>query len=70
MTQNGITEADITINGVQLTFAQSMTLRVAIGGFLMDLQGSLAEDKHGRAMVGLYRSHIHDVANLMNLNQP
>ena len=30
-------EADITISGIPLTFAQSMTLRVAIGQFLLTL---------------------------------
>lgn len=34
---NGLYEADVTINGERLTFAQSMTLRVAIGSFLMSL---------------------------------
>lgn len=32
---NTMTEADITVNGVELSFAQSMTLRVALSSFLM-----------------------------------
>jgi len=30
-----MTEADVTVNGVELDFAQSMTLRVAVSSFLM-----------------------------------
>lgn len=30
-------EADIRINGAQLSFTQSMTVRVALGSFFLDL---------------------------------
>lgn len=33
-------EADVSINGVELNFAQSMTLRVAVSSFLMSCQNT------------------------------
>lgn len=52
------TEADVTINGTKLNFAQSMTLRVALNDFLMTLSdpeyaealGKIAEGYQARAL--------------------
>lgn len=41
---NGPGEAKITINGVELNFAQSMTVRVAIESFAISL-GDFGEDE-------------------------
>lgn len=35
--QTGWVEAEVIINGVQLTFAESLTLRVAVTSFLMQV---------------------------------
>jgi hypothetical protein len=51
-------EPDITINGVSLTTAQAMTVRVAIESFAMSLDEGLGDDDHGRAMVKNYRAAI------------
>ena len=48
-------EAEITINGITLTLAQSMTVRVAVSSFLMSLQESgLGDDEHGKTMTASY----------------
>jgi len=51
----GWTEADIVINGHKLTFAESMTLRVAIGSFRIGLS-----DKHMREGIGEMLAHNYD----------
>lgn len=63
-------EADIIINGVKLTDAQAMTLRVAIGGWLMDLQNPdhLGTDEHGRFMTAAYRLRASEIQDLIFLN--
>lgn len=50
-----LTEADITINGQHLTDAESMTLRVALQNFLMELdENGLGEDQIGKALKSGY----------------
>lgn len=60
--KTGWTEADITINGQQLSFAESLTLRVAIGSFQMGLTADgLGDDQHGKAMVESYLAHTNSI---------
>lgn len=48
-------EATVTINGITLTTAESMTLRVAIASFLTDLSANgLGDDEHGKFMKDAY----------------
>ena len=54
-------EADVIINGVRLTEAQAMTLRVAISGFLP----ACGDDDHGRFMSAAYRKAKLEIFNLM-----
>ena len=63
-------EADITINGVALSYSQSMTLRVALTGFLMDLAdpNHLGTDEHGQTMTKLYRQRASEIQDLIFLN--
>jgi hypothetical protein len=55
-------EPTITINGVLLTNAEAMTVRVAIENFAMDLRNDgLGEDEHGRTMTRLYLAQIDEI---------
>lgn len=59
-------EPKITINGVELTSAQSMTVRVAINSFLMDMiNDGLGDDEHGKHMVKGYCLRCAEVNLLM-----
>ena len=66
------TEPDITINGVHLTTAEAMTVRVALGAFAMDLENenALGDDGHGHAMRDGYRAAIRDIFALMAAAEP
>lgn len=59
-------EAHVVINGVILTEAQSMTVRVAIENFDADLKGgSLGEDQHGVAMTAAYMARISEIRSAL-----
>lgn len=64
-------EADIVINSVRLTFAQSMALRVAVTSFLVDL-----DDPERMADLGeigpLYQARLGEVQDIIvdPLNDP
>ena len=58
-------EPIITINGVQLTTAESMTMRVAIGSFLISIQSGLGDDEHGRIMTEGYTRCCNEIHRLM-----
>jgi hypothetical protein len=61
-------EAAITINGVPLTTAQAMTVRVALGSFAMDLQNHhLGGDEHGEAMTRGYLAAIYEIHQMMRI---
>jgi hypothetical protein len=61
-----MSEPTITINGVTLTTAQTMTVRVAIESFAMDLQsGVLGKDAHGKAMTKGYLARIAEIRILI-----
>lgn len=55
-------EPTVTINGIMLTEAQAMTVRVAIESFAMSLKSDgLGDDAHGKEMVKLYGRRINDI---------
>ena len=63
-------EADIEINGWQLTPAQSMTLRVAMESFAGDLDHhGLGEDDRGKDMTAAYLDRISEIRVSMYKNQ-
>ncbi len=62
-------EADIFINGVKLTPAQSMTVRVAISSLQMSLQEGLGDDEHGRAMTSRYQKACREINSAILRNQ-
>lgn len=52
-------EANITIGGVPLTEGQSMTIRVALQNFALDLHASgLGRDETGKVMADAYLTCI------------
>lgn len=61
------TEPAMTINGVPLTTAQAMTVRVALGAFAMDLQnGGLGNDQTGHEITQGYLTAISQLHRLMH----
>jgi hypothetical protein len=59
-------EARITINDVPLTTLQSMTVRVALATFAMDLNDAgLGDDEHGTIMTQSYLAAIRAIHRLM-----
>jgi len=60
------TEANIMINGEKLTFAQSMTVRVAMSSFTLSLQADgLGDDEHGNHMYKSYLKNIREINKLI-----
>lgn len=60
-------EATISINGRLLTYAESMTVRVALGAFLISLSGEgLGTDVVGRGICEGYKRCIRDVLNIVH----
>lgn len=62
-------EARITINGVELTIGQSMTLRVALQSFAMNLRkNGLGDDETGKAIAKGYLARLNEINNLIMKN--
>ena len=60
-------EASITINGTRLTYAQLITVRMALDSFLNDLQQKgLGEDKLGKEILQFYTDRISEVLELIH----
>lgn len=61
------TEPTITVNGVTLSVGQAMSVRVAIGSYLMEMSDpdALGKDDHGRAMARAYHDRLTEVCRLM-----
>lgn len=61
-------EPTITLNGVTLSPAQAMTMRVALQDFLMSLsaQDALGDDEHGHAMRGGYLARGREINAIMH----
>ena len=58
-----MSEPTISVNGTQLTNSQAMTVRVALGAFLIDLADAdaLGDDEHGRAMTRGYKARLAEI---------
>jgi len=64
------TEPKITINGHDLSYAQSMTVRVGLDNFSVFLcEDGLGDTSHGKTMVNLYMDRIEEIRKLMHINQ-
>jgi hypothetical protein len=57
-------EPAITIDGVLLSEGQSMTVRVALAAFSLQL-GDLGDDLHGRRMSAAYRDRLREIFAIM-----
>lgn len=62
---SGMIEASITINGVALTFAESMTVRVALGSFLMYVNDEKTAKDLGPIADG-YRRQLESVSRILH----
>ena len=60
-------EPVVTINGKTLTPGQAMTVRVAINGFLAEVQHDdyLGTDQHGLEMTRLYRKACNEINEMI-----
>ena len=60
-------EATVIVDGVELTQAQVMTMRVALSSFATDMTrpGVLGEDKHGEKMRALYLTHSREIEKML-----
>jgi hypothetical protein len=62
---SGNIEASITVNGVALTFAESMTMRVALGSFLMYVSDPETAGKLGPIADG-YREQLQSISRILH----
>jgi hypothetical protein len=59
-------EAEIIVNGQVLTSGQSMTLRVALEGFALNLkEEGLGDDEHGKEMTKLYLDRVSEIRKVL-----
>lgn len=59
-------EAEVFIDGVKLTEAQVMAMRVALSSFTMRLtEDGLGDDEHGKTMTENYIHHCNAVAAML-----
>lgn len=61
-------EADVQINGEQLSYAEAMTLRVAVSHFFMSLDEGLGDDETGKAICEGYQRACRTILNKMILS--
>lgn len=67
MAQPEWTEADITINGTKLSFAQAITVRVAVTGFMMELKlEGLGDDPTGKEIAEGYMARGKEIMDLIS----
>lgn len=61
-------EPHMTINGVELSPAQAMTVRVALFSYAMELaDGLLGDDEHGASLSKGYTTAINQITALMRI---
>ena len=62
-----MTEPHIILNGMELTDAQSMAVRVAVTSFHQEMgdKDPLGDDEIGRQMASAYRDRLTEVLKLM-----
>ena len=63
--ETGWVEPTITINGRELTFAQAMTLRVAVGHFGMFLADGAIRRSIGDRLADGYRANLGEIERFM-----
>jgi hypothetical protein len=60
-----VSEPKITVNGTELSEAESMTVRVALGAFAVDLRGGLGDDELGFQICNGYNRCLNKIFELM-----
>jgi hypothetical protein len=63
--ESGMVEPDIMINGRALTFAECMTVRVAIGSFRLGLRSAAGRHGIGQELAENYDHHAANVEQAM-----
>jgi hypothetical protein len=58
-------EANIIINGTQLSKAEAMTVRVALSNFVLDLQDGLGDDNTGKTICEGYKNCLNNIFKLL-----
>lgn len=62
----GSKEANITINGVMLTPAQSMIIRLSVESFDADLTSEgLFDDEHGKSLCRSYQRRVSEIRKML-----
>lgn len=65
----GLIEPDVTINGQELSFAESMTLRVAVGNMRLSMNDDSAKKALGE-LAGNYDHHLASIeAKMLSLRK-
>ena len=63
--ESGMVEADVTINGTRLSFAESMALRVAVSSFRMQLNDPSIAIDLGRELAHNYDMRLAEIEKMM-----
>lgn len=63
--ESGMVEPDITINGLPLSFAECMAVRVAISSFRMQLSSVSVRAQLGQQLAHNYDVHLSSVEQVM-----
>ena len=66
--ESGWTEAAVVINGRQLSFAESMTLRVAVSSMRISLQSDVMRQGLGEGLADGYDVHLRRIEQLIIRN--
>lgn len=64
-------EPEITVNGIQLSESQCMTIRVAVTNFNthLDDEDYLGDDSHGKQLTKVYKERLNEIEHIMNRNR-
>jgi len=68
--ESGMVEADITVNGRLLSFAEAMAVRVAVSSFRISLSSKSYRKQLGAKLADGYDFHLARVEKFVLENQP
>lgn len=58
-------EPEIIINGVKLSIPEAMTIRVAVGNLMIDMQSGLGNDEVGKSICEGYKRCLNSISKLL-----
>ncbi len=67
---SGLVEPEIIVNGRRLTFAECMSVRVAVSSFRIQLTDKRFRKGVGEPLAGNYDARLQTVEQMMLLSQP